>query len=107
MPKFPPSPDEVMRRLFRVIRPPTPPKFFPRGEEEEGLPKRRRREIVSTGSKMVWPWRIVWKESSTGRGQIKVIREDKGRTVGTTSFESRAERMRVVTLLEGILKGEG
>ena len=105
MNKFPPDPDEILRRLFRVIRPPRPPKFFPR-EVEEGLP-RRRRIVAGTGSKMVWPWRIAWKESPRGRGQIKVRREDRGKTVGTTSFETRDERIRLVNLLEGILKGEG
>lgn len=103
MARFPPDPDEVLRRLLRIIKPPTPPKFFPR-EEEAGPVRRRRREIVGTGSKMIWPYRITWRESPTGRGQIKVLKEE--RTIGVTSFESRAERIRVVSLLEGILKGE-
>jgi len=101
MPRFPPDPDEVLRKLFRVIKLPTPPKFFP--HEERGLP-RKRRVVAATGSKMIWPYRITWKESSTGRGQIKVLKEE--RTVGVTSFESRDERLRTVNLLEGILKGE-
>ena len=73
MPRFPPSPDEVLRKLFRVLQPPRPPKFFPR-EEEEGLP-RKRRVVAGIGSKMIWPYRITWKESPAGRGQIKVLKE--------------------------------
>ena len=104
MPKFPPNPDEILRRLFEIIRPPTPPKFFPRREEEEG-PPRRRRVVAATGSRMIWPYRIIWKESPTGRGQIKVLKEE--RTIGVAPYLSREERNRMVNLLEGILKGGG
>ena len=100
MPEFPPSPDEILRRLSRILRPPIPPKFFPR--EEEGLP-RRHRIVAGTGSRMIWPWRITWKESPAGRGQIKVLKEEY--TVGVTSFMDKGERDRIVNLLESILKG--
>ena len=103
MPRFPLGPDEVLRKLFKVLQPPRPPKFFSR-DVEEGLP-RRRRVVVGTDSKMIWPWRITYKESLRGRGQIKVLKDE--RTVGTVSFESRGERIRIMNLLEGILKGGG
>jgi len=98
MPRFPPDPDEVLRRLFEILRPPRLPKFFPR---EEG-PPRRRRIVASIGSKMIWPYRITWKESPRGRGQIKVLRGE--RTIGTVSYLDATERMRLVKLLEDILK---
>ena len=99
--RFPPGPDEVLRRLFRVIQPPRPPKFFPR-EEEEGLP-RRRRVVVGTGSRMIWPWRITYKESPRGRGQIKVLKEE--HTIGTASYTERGERINLVKLLEDVIGG--
>jgi len=101
MSPFPPGPDEILDRLLRILRPPRPPKFFPRAVEE-GLP-RRRRIVTGTGSRMIWPWRITYKESPRGRGQIKVLKEE--RTVGTVSFESRAERIRIMNLLGDIIRG--
>jgi len=98
MPRFPPDPDEVLRRLFEILRPPRLPKFFPR---EEG-PPRRHRIVATTGSKIVWPYRITWKESPRGRGQIKVLRGE--RTIGMVSYLDAADRMRLVRLLEDILK---
>ena len=100
MPRFPPDPDEVLRRLFEILRPPRLPKFFPR---EEG-PPRRHRIVATTGSKLIWPYRIVWKESPAGRGQIKVLREE--HTLGVVSYMDRGERNRIVSLLENIFKGE-
>lgn len=102
IPRFPLDPDEILRRLFEIIRPPTPPKFFPR---PEAGPPRRRRVVAGTGSKMIWPYRITWKESLAGRGQIKVLKEE--HTIGVVSYMDRGERSRIVNLLESILKGGG
>lgn len=114
-PPFPPDPNELNRRLFRIVKPPkTPtPWMIERWREEAdarrqalGLPSpipRGPRKVVHTGSKMIWPWRLTWSESPRGSGQIKVLKEE--RTIGVTSFESRAERLRLVTLLESILTG--
>ena len=94
-----PDPNEVLSGLFEILRPPKPPFFFP--HREEG-PPRRRRIVATTGSKMIWPYRITWKESPRGRGQIKVLREE--RTIGTVSYLDVADRMRLVRLLEDIIK---
>jgi len=99
---FPLEPDELIERLFRILRPPTPPHFHPQVEEEEGRLVRHR-VVTGVGSRMIWPWRITYKESPRGRGQIKVLKEEY--TVGRVSFESRAERIRIMNLLEEILKG--
>ena len=100
MPRFPPGPDDILDRLLRILKPPIPLRFFPR---REVLP-RRRRIVATTGGQMIWPYRITWKESPRGRGQIKVLKEE--RTVGMVSYLDRAERMRLVRLLEDIIKGE-
>lgn len=104
MPRFPSGPNDILYRLFRVLQPPRPPKFFPRDVEEEG-PLRRHRIVAGTGSRMIWPWRITYKESPRGRGQIKVLKDE--HTVGVVLFESRADRIRLMNLLESILKGGG
>jgi len=99
LPGFPPNPNDILDRLFRILRPPIPLRFFPR---EEVLP-RRHRIVATTGSKMIWPYRITWKESPRGRGQIKVLRGE--RTIGMVSYLDAADRMRLVRLLEDIIKG--
>ena len=97
MPRFLPSPDDILDRLLRILRPPIPLRFFPREE-----PPRRRRIVAGTGSKMIWPYRITWKESPRGRGQIKVLKEE--RTIGTVSYLDATDRMRLVRLLEDIIR---
>ena len=99
MPRFPPDPDDILDRLLRILKPPIPLRFFP---PREG-PPRRRRIVASIGSKMIWPYRITWKESPRGRGQIKVLRGE--RTIGTVSYLDATERMRLAKLLEDLIKG--
>jgi len=99
-------------RLPRYLKPPPPPWLVQRWIEERevqleelGLPweRRKRKPRAVTGSKMVWPYRITWAESPTGRGVIKVLKEE--RIIGSTSYLTRDERVRLVKLLEDIIKG--
>ena len=114
MVKGPPTPDEVFSNLMRILRPPLPPwliqKFIEEREEqleELGAPWeiRKRRGPASTGSRMAWPYRITWRESPSGRGQIRVLKEE--RIIGSVSYLSKESRMSLVNLLESIIKGGG
>ena len=99
---FPPDPEEIRLRLMRFLRPPTSPWMWMKSREGEGEP-RARKGPARMGSRMVWPYRITWRESLTGRGVVKVLREE--RTVGTTSYMTRGERVNLVKLLEDVIGG--
>ena len=102
---FPPDPEEIRLRLLSILRPPTHPWVWMRHRMEEiGPPKRRRKAPAIIGSKMIWPYRIVWRESLSGRGVIKVLKEE--RAIGTISYTERSERVSLVRLLESIIRGE-
>lgn len=99
---FPPDPEEIRLRLMRFLRPPVPPWVWMRHREEVEEP-RRRKEPALTGSRLVWPYRITWRESLRGKGVVKVLKEE--RTIGTTSYTTRGERINLVKLLEDIIGG--
>jgi len=102
---FPPDPEEIRLRLLSILKPPVHPRVWMRRRGEEiGLLRRRRKAPAIMGSKMIWPYRIVWRESLGGRGVIKVLKEE--RAVGTISYIERSERVNLVRLLETIIRGE-
>ena len=109
MPRFLPDPDEITERLFRIIKPPIPPWLLQRFIEERELrggdPPRRRRPPEVTGSRMIWPYVIEWKTSISGRGTIKVLRDEK--TLGKVSYIDKAERDKLIGLLDNIIRGGG
>ena len=104
-PRFPPDPDEILDRLYRIIRPPIPPWMWMKEREEGEFAPRRRKAPALTGSRMVWPYRIVWRQGATGRGVIKVLKEEK--SIGTISYTDPNDRSRLVELLEDIVRGIG
>ena len=114
MPRFPPDPDKIISDLLRVVKPPPPPWLIGRWREEaearrqalglpEPFPKRRRRNLY--GSRMIWPFRIAWEQSESGRGTITVLKEE--RPIGRVSYVDMGERRRLMELLENIIKGGG
>ena len=115
MARFPPDPDEIIERLYRIIKPPPPPWLVGRWREEAdarrealGLPPPLRcgkRARVLRGSKMVWPFRLTWEQSESGRGTITVLKDEK--TIGRVSYLDVAERQRLLGLLEAMIKGGG
>ena len=116
---FPPSHEEIRDRLLTIVRPPPPPWLISRWQEEAeakrealglGAPwerkeRRARKERPVHGSKMIWPWRIAWEESLKGRGQIKVLENE--RVVGNVSYEDLADRQRLLHLIESIVRIKG
>jgi len=115
MARFPPDPDEVIHRLLKVIKPPPPPWLVGRWREEAdvrrealGLPppfRRGKRVRTLRGSKMVWPFRLIWEQSESGRGTISVLKDE--RTIGKVSYLEVAERQRLLNLLEAMIKEGG
>jgi len=103
MPKGPPLPDEIFDNLMRIIRPPVPPWIWMKQQREVDEFTRRRKPKEVFGSRMIWPFRIAWSESSSGRGVIKVLRNEK--VIGTVSYMDRDTRISLVNTLEGIVKG--
>ena len=103
MPKGPPLPDEILERLFRIIRPPVPPWTWMKKQREVDEFTRRRKPKEVFGSRMIWPFRIAWAESTGGRGTIKVLKNE--RVMGTVSYLTSEDRAHLVNLLESIIKG--
>jgi len=103
-PPFPPNPEDIEERLLGILRPPLPPwllsKIIGAREEEPG---RRRRLPAMVGTKFFPPYEITWKESKSGRGQLKVKRYEK--TLGTVSYLTPYERGTLVSLLMEIIRG--
>ena len=65
---------------------------------------RNMRERTITGSKMVWPFRITWKEYQTGKGIMRVLENEK--TIGLASYWDRVERERLVNLFTSIIMSQ-
>lgn len=112
----PPDPELIKERLLRYIKPPTPPwliqKFAEEAEtrrEELGLgapweKRKPRREKEITGHKMMWPYRIAWAESLSGRGQVRVLHNEK--VIGAASYVDRNDKNRLLNILEAIIKSK-
>ena len=101
---FLPDPEEIRLKLMRFLKPPTPPWVWMKARDVESVEEPRvRKGPALVGSRMVWPYRIAWRESLKGKGVMKVLKEE--RTIGTTSYTSRGERINMVKLLEDIIGG--
>jgi len=99
---FLPDPEEIRLRLMRFLRPPVPPWVWMKSREEATEPRARKGPSL-TGSRMVWPYRIIWRESLKGKGVVKVLKEEY--VIGTTSYTERGERVNLVKLLEDVIGG--
>ena len=108
LPRFPPDPEEIEDRLLSIIRPPVPPWVWLKAKREQEVadPFRKHRERkprTGMGRRVHWPYVIEWAESTSGRGQIKVLRDLK--PIGTVSYLDRGERDQLSHLLEDIIRG--
>jgi hypothetical protein len=111
----PPDPEIIRARLLQYIKPPIPPWLIQKFKEaadarREALglgapweqPGRERKERTISGHRMIWPYRIVWNEYESGKGQIKVLENEK--SIGQASYWDRVERERLVNLFQTIIK---
>ena len=100
---FPPDPEEIKNNLLRFIRPPIPPWMFKGKKGEDEAWSVRTRKPRSSGFRWVGLYRIAWSETASGRGVIKVLLNE--RNIGNTSYLDRADRDRLVFLLESVILG--
>ena len=102
---FPLDPEEIRLKLMRLLRPPTPPWVWMKARDVESVEEPRvRKGPALVGSRMIWPYRITWRESLSGKGVVKVLKEE--HVIGTVSYTERGERVNLVRLLGSIIGGE-